>query len=503
MTLPKWLRRFYEPAKQPAPPEAANVLPLGDEQIPESEATAGFMFVGAPGSGKTTMIELLERQVLPTILPGSDARMLCFDPKMDAMRRLRAIAPNADIRTSNPFDARGWSWDLQADVREPRLAVELAFTLFPEQHESQPFFSDAVRHIAAEVMTSFMLSGHEWTLADLIRVLKSEQRIKGVLRRHPQTRDTIEQYFNDHDPRLVANILSTCAVKCLRYGPVAAAWESARNRFSLTEWATQSWILILGNSEESRVPIDCLNRAIFKRATELVLNQSESWSRRSWMFIDELAEQPRLDGLIPFLKKGRSKGGCTVVAFQSNSGLRDSTRYGQYFADDVLGQIGNRFLGRIECVETAEWASRLFGDQEYEAISSSVTTGSNGKSTTTNKQLQTRRLVMPSELMSLPTCSRQNGLHGFNIVRSIGAYRMHIPGEQLFDEMLPPTNSSSPEFLPRPVEAQYLRAWTAEDTRRLCSPASLAKDQKRKRSQEQSRDNSAKEQLPDFDQPLT
>ena len=503
MKLPGWFRNIEESEMTPFPSDEEGTLPFGDMTLDESEATAGFLFVGAPGSGKSTMIEILERHVLPGIQPGSDARMLISDAKTDAMKRLTAIAPDADIRPSNPFDERGWSWDMQADVREPRIAVEIAFTLFPEQHESQPFFSDAVRHIAAMVMISFILSGIDWTLADLIRVLKSERRIKAVLRRHPQTRDAIEQYFSEHDPRLVANILSTCAVKCLRYEPVVAAWESARNRFSINKWAVESWVLVLGNSEESRIAIDCLNRAMFKRATDTVLSQSESRTRRSWLVYDELADAPRLDGLISWLKKSRSKGGCTAIAFQSVSGLRDSTRYGQHFADDVLGQIGNRFFGRIECVETAEWASRLFGDQEYEAVSTSVTTGPNGNSTTTSKQLQTRRLVMPGELMSLPTCSRKNGLHGFNIVRSLGAYRMHIDGNTLFDEMLPSLDSQSPEFIPRPVEAQYLRPWTAEDTRRLCSTVVLAKDQKRQRTQDHARDNRPRNHSADLEPPLT
>ncbi len=399
------------------------------------------------------------------------------------MPLLSGICPKAEIRTTNPFDHRGWRWDLQADIREPRVAVELAFTLIPETHESQPFFSDAARHWLASIMISFMLSGDEWTFADLIRTIKSEKRIKAVLKRHAQTRDVLDQYFTQHDQRLTANILSTCAVKCLRYEPVAAAWDAAQNKFSLTDWVQNSWVLVLGNSEESRTPLDCINQAIFKRASDLVLNQSESFTRRSWFILDELAEAPKLNGLVSLLKKGRSKGACVAMAFQSISGLRDNTKYGKHFADEVLGQVGNRFFGRLECVETADWASRLFGDQEYEAVSKSTTNGPGGRSVTTTTQTQTRKLVLPGEFMSLPTCSLENGLHGFNLVRSVGAYKMHIPGDDLFNHMLAPHDDRVPAFVPRPVSDQYLRP----STKKIASGPHDSPDSPKKRRKRNSR----------------
>ena len=109
--------------------------------------------------------------------------------------------------------------------------MEVAFTLIPHEHESQPFFSDAARALTYYVMLSFILAGHDdWTLADVIRGLSKPNRLKRILKRHAATRDAIPRYF--HDERLLSNIFSTIATKVLRLESVAAAWEQAPRKLS-------------------------------------------------------------------------------------------------------------------------------------------------------------------------------------------------------------------------------------------------------------------------------
>lgn len=451
---------------------ARDLLPpllWGDVPLPWEEATGGFIAFGAPGSGKSVVLRLLQQSISAHFQPGSDTRAMIYDAKGDAMSLLAKTFPHVEIRNSNPFDARGWAWDMCADIREPRVAVEIGFTLIPEQHESQPFFSDAARAWMIGVMTSFLLSGVEWTFGDLVRVLKSERRIKAVLRRHSETRDVIEQYFNRHDERLVANIMSTVATKLLRFEPVAAAWDAADKRFSLEDWIKENWILVLGNSEQSRVPVDAINRCMFRRSVDLLLGQSESFTRRTWYILDELTQMGggKLPQLVSLLKTGRSKGACVAMAMQSVSALRDQTNYGQHFAAEILGMTANRWIGRLECVETAELLSRLIGDQERPVTHTSTTTGRQGTSRTTSRRFETRRLVLPGELMSIDECNRTNGMTGYYLMRSIGVFKNTIPGDRLFDELLVPPDPSVPDFVPRPVEAQYLRPWTKDDSRRL------------------------------------
>jgi type IV secretory pathway TraG/TraD family ATPase VirD4 len=456
---------FRSRPQQSAPLREQQGINFGDETIPDSESTSHFMGVAATGGGKTTLLRKMLQSVLPGMQSGSDRRALLYDAKQDLMPLLASICPQVECLTLHPFDERGVAWDMYRDVREPRVIIETAFTLIPWSPESTPFFADAARHLTYGVMQSFALSGYEWTFGDLLRGLKSAKRLKCILKKHVSTRDLVSQYF--YDKRLLSNILSTIATKMLAFEPIAAAWESAQRKVSLDDWSKSEQVLVLGNSEISRAAIDAVNRAIFKRAVDTLLQQSESRTRRTWFVVDELADAGRLDGLVALLKKSRSKGGCVAIFFQSIAGLRDQRMYGTHLTDEILGQIGNRFFGRLECPETAEWASKLHGDQEGESVSRSVTKSKDGTSTTETRQTSTRRAVLPVEFMIVPPCTRENGLTAHFLTRTGGAYRTTLNGPQLFDKDLIPPAAKVPDFIPRPFDSQLLQPWTEEQQRKF------------------------------------
>ena len=348
-SLWKLVRRTFGNGEElPLVDEASSLggIDWGGLDLPDSEATSHWGCIGSTGSGKTLTMRILAQSVLPVIGTGVDARAIAYDGKQDVLPLLHAICKRARIITTNPFDARGVAWDLSADIREPRVAVEIVFTLIPREHESQPFFSDAARHLLYGVIISYMRSGHDWTFADLLRGVSSARRLKAILKKHQQTRDIVGRYWGDK--RLLHNIMSTMATKLLPFESIAAAWDEAKERVSLHEWAKDESIIVLGNSEISRTAIDAINRCMFKRASDITLSQTESFTRRNWFFLDELSEAGRLDGLVSLLKKGRSKGGCVVIALQSIAGLKDTKLYGPHFTAEILGQIGHKFFGRLE-----------------------------------------------------------------------------------------------------------------------------------------------------------
>lgn len=437
----------------------ADTLQWGPLRLDPGEATQHFAAIAATGAGKSTILRRLLQDVIPSIGRGNDVRALIYDAKQDAVSTLRGIAPHVKLLITNPFDERGVAWDLSKDICESRIAIEFVFTLIPEKQESQPFFSDAVRHLGYGVITSYNVRGLRWGLADMIRPFSSAARLQRVLNACRYTRSLVSRYFGDK--RLLSNILSTAATKLLPFEPIAAAWETAKETFSVNDWILGESILLLGNSETSRHPIDALNRCIFKRASDLALNQSESWTRRTWFCIDELSEAGKLEGLVSLAKKGRSKGACLIIAFQSVAGLRENSLYGPQLTAEILGQIGHRFIGRLECPETAEWASQLFGDQEVRQITVSKTF-SQSNSTTQNEQFITRRAVLPSEFMSLLPCDELNGLTAYYLSRVTGAYSANIAGDQLFGSELVRRADDVPDFIPRPSEVQYLEPWTKE-----------------------------------------
>jgi hypothetical protein len=255
-------------------------------------------------------------------------------------------------------------------------------------------------------------------------------------------------------------VLATIQSLVLPYEPVAACWERAKRKVSIRDWAHEQNVAVLGNSEESREAIDSINRCVFRRAGEVTLALPESKTREIWFFVDELADAGQLDGIRSLAKKGRSKGGRIFIAFQSISGLRDPKLYGQHGTDDLLGQIGNRAIGRLECPETAKWVSDLIGEQEVRKISSSATSSTQGSSYTTSYSQQVQKAVLASQLMDITPCSVEDGLTAYYMVRSVGTFRAHMPGDALFNSDLIPPAADVPEFIPRPPHTQILRGWS-------------------------------------------
>ncbi|MBX3412616.1 MAG: type IV secretion system DNA-binding domain-containing protein [Pirellulales bacterium] len=477
----RFFHRSANGAAQTTTTNTGSKIIFGNGELDEREATGGFLLVGAPGSGKSLLLLLLMKSVLGSIGGNRDVRALVYDAKQNILPLLRAIAPNAKIVTTNPWDKRGVAWDMSRDVREPRVAIEIAFTLIPRVHESQPFFADAARHLLYGVMLSFILSNVDWKLADVLRAVSTPKLLRRVLRRHPETKTILARYF--YDPRLVANIMSTIATKLLPLEPIAASWEQATEQVSIEEWTTSDMILVLGNSESSRTAIDSINRCMSKRACDLTLNLPDSFKRRSWFIWDELAEAGKQDGLISLMKKGRSKGACVAIAFQSISGLRDQQMYGTYQTDELLGLMANRFIGRLECPVTADWASSLFGDQLIDQVSTSVSTSPQGRSRSESHQEAVRKAVLSSELMSTPTCTTEDGLSGYYIVRSRGCYTATIPGEQVFGRDFIVPDASVPDFVPRDWRCQLLRPWTPSEELKFAGPRPVKSTSRRKTSQ--------------------
>src|SRR5437868_5267411 len=88
--LPRWARRLMHliGEREPAPPTAKP----GDYRWWGDLALHGklvdelfYLILGAIGSGKTTVLRALLASIVPFIRPGSNWRMLMYDPKPDSL----------------------------------------------------------------------------------------------------------------------------------------------------------------------------------------------------------------------------------------------------------------------------------------------------------------------------------------------------------------------------------------------------------------------------------
>src|SRR5262249_18022326 len=155
-----------------------------------------------------------------------------------------------------------------------------------------------------------------------------------------------------------------------------------------------------------------------------------------------------------------SKGACVFLGFQDIEGLRKV--YGAEVANELVGQVSNIAILGLNSPATAKWASELFGEYEGYEYQESSTAGSGQASRTVSQQLVKREAVLPSEFLLRARTTPQTGLKGYYVIPDVGAYQTVLSGEWIA-KGLSRRSTTVADYLPRPVEHQYLRPWTQDD----------------------------------------
>lgn len=442
----------------------------------KEELTKHSLIVGATGSGKTLSVKAYIRSLL--LYQGASERYVVYDAKTELVPFLACHAGAQPLFILNPFDKRSVAWDMAKDIKNPASALQAANILVPKNpNVTQPFFDDATRHLLSGVMTSFLLRlGEDWSLADICLTFKTEARVKAVLKACPDTEDLYERYFSNE--KTGGNIISSAAAHLGEFDFIAAAWQRAESKISLSEFIeADEGILILGNDEAQRTALDKMNQVIFKRLTELTLRKPEEGAGGTTHFVlDEIREAGKLDGLHQLLTKGRSKGAAVLIAFQDIEGMREV--YGHQVANELTSQCGNKVFLRCSG-KTAEWASEHFGDQEvieYRTNTSSGTSSGSGstdfihhssqkgksKGESKVETIRTKKAVLPAEFADLPSPGPGELLQAFYDFSNLGIAKCQYdwPWVSEVSGIFVKSDEAALEF--RPDEDQRLRRWDEE-----------------------------------------
>lgn len=446
----------------------------GGLYLPPSCATTHFLVCGCAGSGKTMTLKLLMQSVLPAIRQGSDQRALIYDAKRDMVSQLDGMDLPCKYYILNCFDQRAVAWDMAADITSPAAVMALAAILIPENKQAnQPFFDNTARALLEGVIKVLIQTQPgNWMFRDVILATDNLETLKSILKLTPETANLVGQYLETETT--TQNVFSSLAAYLSPYRIIAALWDRCEEAVSLEAWSRDSFILILGSDDRAKPAMDAINGLIFQRVSELLLSQSESSLRRSWIFLDEAREAGQLKGLNSLCIKGRSKGVCVCLGFQDVEGMRKV--YGKEEAHELLGQCANRAFLRAASVESAEFASKLLGqvdlvDKNYSHTHASGTTMVEGKqqsntndSSTWNESQQIKNLVMPSQLQGIALPNPQVGLMGYYQTGLLGGicYKKTLSGDFL-GKTLRPSNQRVSNFVPREDDEQYLSPWDEEE----------------------------------------
>jgi hypothetical protein len=456
---------------------------FGGIRLPWASAVKHWLILGVTGAGKSMLFELLMKDTLKgRIGLGNDERGLIYDNKTELLPVLSAMG--VPWKLVHPFDKRGVAIDFASMVPTHTHSLEVASILMPraEGVGSDPFWVDSPRNLLASVMTSLRLGlpGPEgtrkpmdWEFRDLVLIMQSQETIREVIVRHPETAADIEGYFDD--PRLLANVMATVKTQMMYYRPVAACWHKATERLNLTDavWGKEEYVLVLGNDEQFRRAIDPINRVVITRYGQLSLKRPKSDTRRIWFYFDEFGDLKKLDPdlVMGLLTKGRSKGISMVLGVQSRPSV--VAEYGREIARVIFSQCQNVAilgLGDLDD-DTCEYATRVIGQLERFEHRENEQVAASGLKTSTrhsrNQELQSRPVLLSAEFSDLPETVRRNGCSGYYRTRSIrGFWGTVIPGSFLARELVKP-NAEVPAVLERDEADHELKPWDERDLARL------------------------------------
>jgi hypothetical protein len=469
-----------------APAARAGSVFWGMLQLPEDAASLHFLVCGSTGSGKTLLIRLFLRSVLPGLAPGSGRRALVFDAKRELLAGLPALAPRVPVRTLDPFDARGVAWDVAADITTGADAAQFAQLLIPETgRETQRYFTDAARDLLRAAVEGLQARcPGRWTLRDVILLVQSRERLQAFLTPLPEVLARITPHLQ---ARECASVLSTLATRTGPLSVVAALWEAAAERFSLTQWLAGESVLVFAHDPVHREALEPVNRAFFARAANLLL--SRTTADRTYVVLDEAREAGRLDGLRSLLNTGRSKGVSVLLGFQDFDGLK--ALYGAEEAHELTGQCGHKTFLRTDSTATAEWmqahAGRVMVREAQPSLDPSRLAG---LPQSVSYHRVERHLVLAAEFMDLPATSAAHGLRAFHLLpEARHPYWTDTPLDTVLRALPGP---AVPAHVPRPAEQQRLRPWDDEDARRLGVP--VGEVGKKENSQNEDEDDDGPEE---------
>lgn len=446
------------------------LLPWGGVSVPAPLLAPHFLVLGQNQSGKTLLIRQLIASALSPDGHGPLHRALVLDAKYEWYPILRGIGvPDERIVVLNPFDERCTAWDVARDTEDAGSVRQLASILAPpEPRSQQPFFANAAQELVAAVIETFRkLTPGAWTLNDLVECFTDDNDLKMVLSLTGEGRQALARYVNGNE-KSSSDVLSTVDTKLRPLAVAARLSARCPRRISLRSWvnAEQPSALLLARDDSIAQAMDPLNRALFKRLSQLALGRvEEDPVDKTWFFLDEARWAGELDGLQGLLLKGRSKGVHVVMGVQEVQGMRHV--YGQYQADEILSQFGNLALLRLSCPDSMTWAVRIIGRYEayVEGFGESRTSSQHPSSSTSRDwRLQERPGALEQQFRAFPLPTASTGIWGAFLIPG-HAWLDCVPPAFVNAHMKP--KADVPGFVPRPAHEQERLPWSAEFRRRL------------------------------------
>ncbi|MBR0552056.1 type IV secretion system DNA-binding domain-containing protein [Stakelama marina] len=375
-------------------------IELGGVPIPPANETRHLLAVGQSGSGKSTALRGLVRQIAAR---GEHA--LLYDPDTSYIRSF--YRPERGDIILNVWDARTARWNPLADIADPADAYRLAAILLPlpKGRSDNDIWYEQARAVIARIIYRFVREGrtdlHQLattlTVAnvDELRELVARTEAARAFEPGAEKASSSVAFMLSQPARIVAMLAAVpMSAQPFSFDAFYAALDQHEGDKPLI------FLTAPRRYRDAGLPVvtawlDAAAAAILQRGTDAPC--------RAWLFLDELPSLPPITSLMTLFPEGRKYGAAITIAFQSVAQLRD--KYGEEGVHIITGQTATQLIMAVGDHATATWAVELCGQVEVEnqRTTESLDDKAKGERGSFALHRERKSLILDSEVMALKT----------------------------------------------------------------------------------------------------
>jgi len=366
-----------------------SILCFGKVALPIMHERLHALIVGRTGSGKSTILY----QHLEAI-QQAERRAVVNDFKGELVEKF--YRPGVD-HILNPLDARGLGWTVFNDIRIITDLHAIAASLIPPSSGDDKFWSAAAQAVFKGVLSYCMYSG-KLTNAYLWEALTSPtEEIATMCKTTPGGMAGFT-YIQDASSKQAAGVIAVL----MSY----TSWLELANDgdFSIHNWLENGTgtIFLTTRAEIAQTLRPYLSLFIDLLGSKaLSLPDTTNTSQNIYFILDEFANLQQLPNVTQLLTAGRSKGLVVEIGVQDLAGI--AKIYGREASRTIINNTCTKMILPIGDPDTAEYFSKLAGDQELWQASTSYSIGkeASGSGESHSRQEKIRSIILPSDIMRL------------------------------------------------------------------------------------------------------
>jgi type IV secretory pathway TraG/TraD family ATPase VirD4 len=360
----------------------------GEQQmvrVPRQLENHHFALAGDTGTGKSNLMLQMARQVRER---GESA--VVYDPEREFVGEL--YDPETDV-ILNPFDERCPAWNPADEVVAEGEAMALSEAVFPDRYRGrseEPFFIQGARRVYQALLERKPGVGEMWEW-----IATADRCIDGLVKG-----TELESLLSAKAYPQRAGVLGVLSRANQVWEPLRRV-EGRPTKWSAEKWATEGSGFMFITSTPANAD---LLRPLITLALDTTImklrKRDRAKARPVWLFVDEVASLQTLPQLPTVLTMTR-KANMRIVLGMQNRAQMEEQYAGQ--AETIMSQPATKIILRLSDPRSAEWGSKLIGDQETEDQRESRSKG-RGERRSASTDIHMRPAIMPAEIQNLPDC---------------------------------------------------------------------------------------------------